>query len=160
MNNKYNINFKRLALLMLPTFLRKRLVAGLAYALISPLSYIHLLFMDFRKSSNYRLNHNSQVCYLRAVLNDMFDPSDRRIVIVDLPSEVQGSFIYLREMNYPVMVPIRPGAIILNRRGFGGTGGYDFVVEAPSSTSGERERMKSLINTYKLASKRYTINYF
>lgn len=72
--SKYEVNIKRFALLLLPTFWRKPLLATLAYAMVSPLGYLHTRFVLFRRDTVYRLTHNGQVCYLRAVLNDQFDP--------------------------------------------------------------------------------------
>ena len=37
----YDVNFKRLALLLLPTFWRRPLFAAMAYAAVSPLQYLH-----------------------------------------------------------------------------------------------------------------------
>lgn len=72
--SKYEVNIKRFALLLLPTFWRKPLLATLAYAMVSPLGYLHTRFVLFRRDTVYRLTHNGQVCYLRAVLNDQFRP--------------------------------------------------------------------------------------
>lgn len=76
--DKYDVNFKRLALLLLPTFWRRPLFAAMAYAAVSPLQYLHTRFILWKRESDYRLEHNGQVCYLRALLNDKFDPIDRR----------------------------------------------------------------------------------
>ena len=81
--SKYEVNIKRFALLLLPTFWRKPLLATLAYAMVSPLGYLHTRFVLFRRDTVYRLTHNGQVCYLRAVLNDQFDPIERRITITE-----------------------------------------------------------------------------
>ena len=70
--DKYDVNFKRLALLLLPTFWRRPLFAAMAYAAVSPLQYLHTRFILWKRESDYRLEHNGQVCYLRALLNDKF----------------------------------------------------------------------------------------
>ena len=64
--DKYDVNFKRLALLLLPTFWRRPLFAAMAYAAVSPLQYLHTRFILWKRESDYRLEHNGQVCYLRA----------------------------------------------------------------------------------------------
>ena len=81
--DKYDVNFKRLALLLLPTFWRRPLFAAMAYAAVSPLQYLHTRFILWKRGGDYRLEHNGQVCYLRALLNDKFDPIDRRITITE-----------------------------------------------------------------------------
>lgn len=58
---------------MLPTFLRQPVIYGILYAagqVLGKLTYKD--FTNARKEHNYKLTHNGQVCYLRAVLNDAF----------------------------------------------------------------------------------------
>lgn len=69
----YNINFKRLLINLLPTFLRQPVIYGMLHAgavVLGDTTYQS--FTDARAEHNYKLNHNGQVCYLRAVLNDAF----------------------------------------------------------------------------------------
>lgn len=156
----YKVNIKKLALLTLPTWLRKPLLSALIYAGVSPLSRLVHDLRKFRSSTNYRLQHNGQVCKLRGALNDEFDPEERRIYIEDhdSTSRVELSTIYLRSEKKWVMVPQRgTGSVIINSRGFAGTSGIDFWIYAPSELSNELTRMKAFVNSYKLASKRFTI---
>ena len=156
----YKVNIKKLALLTLPTWLRKPLLSALIYAGVSPLSRLVHDLRKFRTSTNYRLQHNGQVCKLRGALNDEFDPEGRRIYIEDhdSTSRVELSDIYLRSEKKWVMVPQRgTGSVIINSRGFAGTSGIDFWIYVPSELSNELTRMKAFVNSYKLASKRFTI---
>lgn len=160
---KYNINFKRLALLLLPTFLRRPMMASLTYAVITPLGYIHTNFLQFCNDAAYRLNHNGQVCYLRAALNDTFDPELRRITVTDTAQNIGVMLVFQRDEDRPILVPLRDsGAVLLvNRRGFGGASGYDFVVNIPLALRGlDEARLTAVVNTYKLASKRFAISYY
>ena len=149
--SKYEVNIKRFALLLLPTFWRKPLLATLAYAMVSPLGYLHTRFVLFRRDTVYRLTHNGQVCYLRAVLNDQFDPIERRITL------------HKREEEQAFLLPTRDTgrAFIINRRGFGGINGFDFWVNIPISLydTVDASRLRAIVGTYKLASKRFSINY-
>lgn len=159
----YDANIKRLALLTLPTWLRRPVAAALIYAGVSPLGrLLHELRM-FRKMTGYRLGHNGQVCRLRGVLNDMFDPDKRRIGIEEGSGDgAEASKLWKRETGRWVMVGRRGhGAAIIRREGFGGTGGYDFWVTVPAGllTEEGETRLRGVVNTYKLASKRYAINY-
>ena len=95
--SKYEVNIKRFALLLLPTFWRKPLLATLAYAMVSPLGYLHTRFVLFRRDTVYRLTHNGQVCYLRAVLNDQFDPIERRITITEEAASAGVLMLHKRE---------------------------------------------------------------
>ena len=160
----FNVNIKRLALLVLPTWLRRPLVGALIYAGATPLGRLAQELRKYRSDTCYRLRHNGQVCKLRGVLNDEFDPALRRITVEDRDSAtlIEASIIYRREVARWVMVPCRGfGAVIIHREGFSGTSGFDFWVNVPDEliTTEIETRMRAIINTYKLASKRYTINF-
>lgn len=161
--SKYEVNFKRFALLLLPTFWRRPILATIAYAMVSPLSYLHTRFVLFRRDSVYRLTHNGQVCYLRAVLNDQFDPIERRITITEDAAGGGDLLLYRREEDRGHLLPGRATgrATIVNRRGFGGINGYDFWVNIPAALyeTVDVARLKAIVGTYKLASKRFSINY-
>ena len=160
----FDVNIKRLALLTLPTWLRRPLTAALIYSGVAPVSRLLGELRLFRKETTYRLTHNGQVCKLRAVLNDEFDPLLRRIKIEDGDSSesIEASTIWMREEGKWVMLPRRgEGVALIHREGFSGTSGYDFWVTVPAELRDtEREaRMRALVNMYKLACKRYTITY-
>lgn len=160
----YNVNIKRLALLTLPTWLRRPLAGALIYAGVSPLGRLLGELRAYRSATSYRLSHNGQVCKLRGVLNDEFDPELRRIEIEDSDStgNREAATVWLREMGRWVMVPRRgAGGASIHREGFGGTSGYDFWVTVPGElrTAETETRLRAIVNTYKLASKRYAINY-
>lgn len=160
----YDIDIKRLALLLLPSVLRKPLVAALMQSAVHGCSILHGRFMRWSDDKKYRLWHNGQTCYLRAILNDTFDPLERRIIIEDGWSVSSlGQIIYQREQDLSLSVPSRraEAAIILNRRGYGGVNGYDFFITVPLSIRDyvDEKRLHAIVDTYKLASKRWSINY-
>ena len=160
---KYDINVKRLALLLLPTFWRKPGFAALAYAAVSPLQWLHTQFVLWKHDAEYRVQKNGQVCHLRAVLNDMFDPIDRRITITDNAENVGYIILHHRDTDQSIRFPARGSgrAGILNRRGYGGVNGYDFWVNLPVALYGKVDlaQVTGVVNTYKLASKRFSINF-
>lgn len=161
--SKYDINVKRLALLILPTFWRKSVFAALSYAVVSPLQRLHTQFSQWKVDTLYRVEKNGQVCHLRAVLNDLFDPIDRRITITDNVENVGHITFYHRNADKGVRLPMRGSgrAVILNRRGYGGINGYDFWVNIPIALYGKVDlnQVTGVVNTYKLASKRFSINF-
>ena len=140
--DKYDVNFKRLALLLLPTFWRRPLFAAMAYAAVSPLQYLHTRFILWKRESDYRLEHNGQVCYLRALLNDKFDPIDRRITITETVENVGFITLHKREEDAEVS-------------------GYDFWVNIPLALYDKLDitQVRAVVDAYKLASKRFSINY-
>lgn len=159
----YEIKIKRFALLLLPTALRKPLFAGLVQSAVQGCNVLYGEFMRYRDERNYRLWHSGQVCYLRAVLNDTFDQTGRRITIDDDAWGAQGMHLFARDMDRQILVPVRSTgrAMIINRRGYGDVSGYDFWVSVPRALSGriDETRLAAVVGTYKLAGKRWTINY-
>lgn len=161
--SKYEVNIKRLALLLLPTFWCRPILATLAYAMVSPLGYLHTRFVLFRRDTVYRLTHNGQVCYLRAVLNDTFDPIERRITVTEEAASAGVMMLRMREEEQALLLPTRETgrAFIINRRGFGGINGFDFWVNVPLALYDTMDvsRLRAIVGTYKLASKRFSVNY-
>lgn len=159
---RYDIDYKKLALNITPIKLRNQLHMAFQYLVVSPISRLAKMFDAYRTDTNYRLHHNGQVCYLRAVLNDLFDSTLRRIQIEDLAPQ-RELVIWKRDQNKPIMISERSSgnAIIVSKRGFGGADGYDFVVICPLALRGviDETRMRAVLDQYKLASKRYTITY-
>lgn len=163
-NGIFNVNIKRLALLTLPSWLRRPLVGALIFAGVTPLGRLLQELRAYRNTTSYRLSHNGQVCKLRGVLNDEFDPELRRIAIEDPDSmeSLEASTAWQREAGCWIMVPQRgTGAVSIHREGFSGTSGYDFWVTVPEElrTAETETRLRAVVNMYKLASKRYAINY-
>lgn len=160
----YNVNIKRLALLTLPTWLRRPLSGALIYAGVSPLGRLLQELRAYRSATSYRLRHNGQVCKLCGALNDEFDPGLRRIEIEDSDSvgNWEAAAVWLRDMDRWVMVPRRgAGTVSIHREGFNGTSGYDFWVTVPEElwTAETETRLRAILNMYKLAGKRYAINH-
>lgn len=157
----YDIKIKRLTLLLLPTALRKPLVAALMQSAVQGCNAIYGGFMRWRGDKDYRLKHNGQVCHLRAILNDMFDIGARRITVDDDESEgLLGTLIYARETGRHLLLPMADTGVIINRRGYSGSSGIGFWVTAPRELikTIDKDRLSAIVNTYKLASTRWVIN--
>jgi len=178
MNNILNISFSKLVVDKLPTFLRFQRVFAFLEASITPLE---TLLDDFKKSradNIYKITMNGQVCHLRGLLNDNFDIELRRIKIVD--GETSDWLTLWREDTFsendngqPIWVQKATSvttdalgnktyhnnnAVLIYKQGAVGSIGYDFVIKIPKELQGkiDEDRLKSLVNFYKLASKRYT----
>jgi len=148
----------RIAVLLLPTFLRKPALIAFLQTAYSQIGYIN--FINYRRATNYRLTHNGQVCYLRAVLNDYFDNEMRRIELGD-GVETQSTIIYWRELERLVGVPPRgTGALIVGWRGTQIGGAYDFIIRVPQDMyddSASMIKIAAITREYKLASKQFQI---
>ena len=163
--SKYDLHFKRLALLLLPTFLRQPLMAALTYASVSPLSGLHVRLQQLRRTTDERLRRNGQVCHLRATVNDVFDPSLRRIDIADPERSGDMLRLFARSEDRALRLPLPPRSeacrpVKVERRGFVGIGGYDFQVCVPRALRDfDEARLRAVVGACKLASKRFTITY-
>ncbi len=88
----FTIDYKRLALQLLPYHLRKPLLFGLLRAALAPFENLYDRFLSARSEHIYRLTHNGQVCYLQACLNDHFKSSGGRFEIMSVVRE--GEWLY------------------------------------------------------------------
>jgi len=150
-DNVFNIDIKKLAMLLLPIKLRQARLFALLRAMVTPVSSLHYKFTVKRDANIYKLKHNSQVCYLRAALNDSFDVEKRRIKIFD-GNQYARNYIYTRGEEKPKHL----GTMYLYDRADYSDTGVDFIVEVPAETYRKYE-MEALIDFYRLASKRYKI---
>ncbi len=159
----FKIDFKKLVILLLPTFWRERKFTSWLIALVSPISTLYSKFMNLRKKNWYDLNHNGQVCYLEKALNDKFDNELRRIEISD-GSSFEQKYIYTKAENRPVFL----GTFYIHNRSEIRDTSVDFIVKIPYEVYEAEKQMtedgeyrffniEGLVNYYKLASKRYEI---
>lgn len=150
------MNFYRLAALLLPVNLRKPRILSIVKALMTPLYTVQRFFLLYREEVIYKINHNGQVCYLRGVLNDTFDNSERRIRIED---PYRNDFLILYQR--PEMKQIDLGRELISRRDSVSAEQLDFVVKVPLTLKSvdNESRMRAVINFYKLAGKQYRIDY-
>lgn len=148
----YNLEINKLIELLTPTFLRKEKHLAWLRSLHFPLQKVLDDFLFERKQNLYNRSHNGQVCYLRKVLNDKFDISERRIKITD-GNRFKRRYIYTRGEKKPLYL----GKIYLYDRADYADAGVDFIVLVPKGLNYSSFEMKSLIDFYRLASKRYKI---
>jgi len=150
----YELDIKKLAVLLMPTFLRRTAHIKWLWMLVKPLEDIFYQWQQFRTDNIYKLNHNSQVCRLRKVLNDYFDPIERRIIIID-GYDYERQYLFTEVEQQPVYL----GTMYLYRDSDYSDAGYDFIVLAPPELlDKDNYEMHALIDYYKLAGKRYNID--
>lgn len=167
-NRIFNVNFNQLATLLTPIFWRKQRFLDFIWSLVKPFVELKTSWNIFRDKSIYKVVHNGQVGLLEKVLNDEFDPEANRIYIIDSlvrdivylyrTAEARPVNLYRRNRNLPVRI---------YRRGNVGDIDVDFYVvvpmdlkpSAPLDITNFENRIKALVNYYKLASKRYRIIY-
>jgi len=148
----YNLELSKLVELLTPTFLRSPTQLAWLRLMVSPLEQVLDWFTNSRRDNLYNLAHNSQKCYLRAVLNDRFDISSRRIRIED-GNKYKRQYIYTDGEQKPKFL----GTMFLYDDADYSDTGVDFIVLVPSDLQYNTYEMQALLDFYKLASKRYKI---
>lgn len=164
-DNVYEVNVRRLALLTLPTIWRRPLTGALVYASVAPVTCLLGSLRTFRKDVRYRLTHNGQVCRLRGLLNDEFDPGLRGLRVADAPegADWDGAMVWVREDVRGVRLRLRtPGGMRIGSRGFADTHGVDFVVMVPTRLRGviDMTRLRGLVDAYRLAGKQWGVVFY
>lgn len=150
------IDFNRLVMLLLPTFLRKVKMVAWLQMLVTPIKMVYSDFMNNRAENLNNLQHNGQVCYLRCLLNDKFDPVLRRIRITNGSAfEAVYAFTYLEAQ------PKYLGSLYLRQYIDYADNGIDFMVIIPADLKLQNsiEQLKATMDYYKLASKRGRIQF-
>ncbi|MBD3748500.1 MAG: hypothetical protein IE931_03295 [Sphingobacteriales bacterium] len=150
----FNIDFEKLVLWLIPTFLRKPIIYAYVKALVNPAAQLHQEFLNNWESNLYKLSHNSQVFSIESVLNDKFDPVERRIYITNGFTK-DRIYAYTRTELKPVYLPIP----LFNRGDYADTG-VDFIVWIPNVVAMNTESLieaKASVNFYKRGSKRFKI---
>lgn len=151
----YNIDWDKLVLLLLPSFLRKPKIFAFIRSAVEPLKALHDDWLDFRDQNIYILNHNGQVCYFRGALNDVFDPDERRIYIQN-GLAVEPKHIYTVNENKPIYLGQQP--IYLYSSTDVQDTGVDFIINVPQQIIQEQlDRLIAEIERYRQAGKRYKI---
>lgn len=154
------INFKKMAVLLLPTFLRTATIIEFIKTFMPPFTDLQNRFFVARNNNLYTLRHNGQVCHLRAVLNDAFPTRDKSFEITD--STMQGEWVYAWDeelTDKQLMIPDEGGRLIYSVEVLDNYA--DFVVRIPLNLKSDDNlnRIKSLVNTYKLLSKKAIYEY-
>jgi hypothetical protein len=156
----FDVNFKKLVMMLLPTFLRRDVMLAWLCTLTAPLITLHNTLMLRRTNTLYELNINGQVCRLRKALNDAFNLPSGTIRIED-PQEY-GAWIFALDEGVEPQLIAHDGA---------NAAAWDveainaerssFVVITPSHlhNANDEARLKAILNTFKLVSRNFKIIY-
>ena len=149
----YKVDFDKLILLLLPTFLRRPVLFGYLKALISPIASLHYRWSKMRDENLKKLSYNCQRCYFRGALNDKFDPVLRRITFDDTLS-LQQDYIYTQAENLDVYL----GTMWLEQDFNYAGSTVDYLVMVPRDIMNAKlNEIVALIEFYNLAGKQYQI---
>ncbi|CAD0007566.1 hypothetical protein [Flavobacterium salmonis] len=148
----YKVDWDKLVLLLLPTFLRKPVLFGYVRALVSPIASLHYSWLRMRETNLKKLDYNGQRCYLRGALNDNCDPELRRIYIQDVP-QLSENYIYTPVENLDYYLD----TVWLDLDFTEGGEMVDFVVYVPNEIMNKINKITAILEFYTLAGKIYKI---
>jgi len=152
MLNFYRISWNNLIGQSLAIAKRTPFIIAFLKSYLTPFKTLHNTVVSYKLDVEYRLRHNSQVCYLRKLVNDKFDSSLRRITIED-GTRYDRLFIYQQAENKPLFLL----KFIQQQSAYDNA--VDFVVKLNGVVldNNKLNRLKAYLDFYKLASKKYRI---
>lgn len=159
----YNVNFKRLALLLLPTALRRPIIFAILKSSCRSFDALQAKLFNFQNDCDVRMTHTPQVCYLKGILNDTFCEGTARRFSIEDTEPLSGEWImtYKEIDMYSDIIPMVEEYTMLYMEDAIKEIGQDFIVRYPSgvdisSNDGGNEKyrkMQALVNMYRLAGK-------
>lgn len=149
----FEIDFKRLIVLLLPSWLRRPLIFGLLRAGAVGVERVYGEFTNARAGHIFRLTHNGQVCYLRGVLNHYFGNGFK---IGSMKQE--GEWLYaVTESGEQIPVTVGeqgPGVPVVYSEQMLNMAQNDFIVFVPARAWAKLAEIKAMVDKYKLITKR------
>lgn len=155
----FDTDIQRLGRQLLPSILRKERIYALLAALIAPLVALKDLFLKSRSGNLYRLSITPQVFSLEKMLNDRYDGLLRRIYITAGRFR-RSKFIYTQAEQKPLFIRTKeemPQTIIYNSSGETGFVEQSFIIHIPAGMSLNEAEVRSMVDTYKLVTRSFTI---
>ena len=154
----FGINFNTVVVWLMPKVFRTVFNTNWLKALVKPIITLYNKFIGKRSDNLYKLEHNGQVCYLEAALNDAFDIALRRIYISDAGGDVVKLIHRDTDETILIVGDDTQGAFIVHNDSAYFGGSYDFIVNIPYQFSeADMYRLRALVDYYKLAGKRYDV---
>lgn len=164
----FNIDFTKLIILWLPTFLRTPVLIAFGVVLITPLISLYIGFLNARRQNLIRMSVTTQKFSMQKRLNDAFDQVDRRIRIIKAV-QYSGLFLYTDAEIDPNSPDHFSDNINNKMKWLNGDekpiylrteselySEYDFIVTVPNIGINENQ-LRAEIEYYMLQSKNYRI---
>lgn len=161
MKKYFDLKYSTLATWLTPVMLRTALFNWLQHSCVAYIEYLHTRFARNRENNLYHLRITPQVCFMEMVLNDRFDLLDRRIYISDgLFYDQEYIYTEAEAIDQYLFTDSEKAALYIYASSEVGAESADFIVNVPKTISFNESEMMSVIDIYKLASKKAIINKF
>ena len=155
----YRINWVVFVGWLLPTFWRMRNHIVWLVTLLYPSIRLHGEFLQFRDRTLFELGINGQVSKLERMLNDYYDPIERRIYISD-GERFEGANAYSFHLDLSPNIYSFGHNDIVSIYSYGLEGvaeDVDFYVNVPFGLSFDLDQMNANIVKYKILGRSYKI---
>lgn len=158
----YSIDFSKVAERLTPWFWRYPIYLSYLKAALDPLQTINDTFYQYVSTTWGGLQYTGQHLALEALLNDEYDPTQRRIYIDENDITFVSLDLYLQGETDPSPTSLylqgetNPSPIILYLQGEG-VGGENFTVNIPAGVTYTEDILRSRLSIFVLAGKSYNI---
>ncbi|HUM50496.1 MAG TPA: hypothetical protein PK431_01735 [Chitinophagales bacterium] len=144
---------------LLPFDLRKIRIISYLFALIEPIKAMYNAFLQFMLDQLYDAKINGQVIKLERVLNDTFDPIDRRIFITD--GEYYTPSVFYEEYKDIPVIFYEEGninnPIFYSETSLDGRVSFNFFVNVPESVFFDKTHVRAVVNKYRIFGRTFDI---
>lgn len=152
------MNFVKLTQLLLPTALRQPTLSALLRVMVAPIEQLYEDWTSVRDAQIFKLSHNSQVCYMRAMLNKSFGCSDSTGYFAISTIEKKGDWVLAYDETDALInnnTPAKDNAYVaLYSEDEIAIKSGSFIVYVPEFVWNDEiellPRCKSLVNEYRL----------
>ncbi|MDR0559121.1 MAG: hypothetical protein LBG92_03060 [Prevotellaceae bacterium] len=174
-DNIYGVDFKKLTVLLLPTFLRQPVMRTFLKVFSTPLQWLKTMFDAGRATDLFREGIDSTVPRLEYLLNSRFYPDGLTTaysyrIVIGKTIRISALNIYLGGIMQPedeglpcviwktgeAATPSFPQQFIYTNNEAGEIC-PDFVVKVPVSIQFDERQMRSLVQAYALPGKEFTV---
>ena len=158
------IDYRKLVILLLPTFLRRPVLMAWLRAMVYPLQTLHDRYQAARTQRMYELCHTSQICFIKDALNKEFGITDYAAGFEIEDINAPGNWVWIYDENVERfddeqhMLFEEPTWIHDTSSILPPTSAFTVLVPAHITIDETNDaRIRSVVNKYRLASRTFEI---
>lgn len=155
----YDVDLIKLSEMLLPPTLRKKKFFAFLQVMIYPFKLLLEKLISFQKDATLILTVSGQVISLERVLNELFY-SGKDIYLTDVPLE--DFYLYNDDETGKGLIMYNDaevGETVWRNDGEGRFNG-DFIVNVPFYLKTEEQKIRNILDRYKVTGRKYIIKYY